>query len=361
MKKKMAVLVLGAFLVTGLFGCGNKVPEGTVATVNGEPISQEELDSNYGQMLQMYQYYYGIDVSDDSLRKNVRNDMLNSLIMQELLLQEAEKKGLSVSEEELAERIDGMVEQYGSEEDLAAAVEGAGMTMDYFKQVQQEQMVLEKIQEDMVNNPEPADVIQARHILITNEVENAEQVATDLIAQLDNGADFATLAQENSKDTGSAANGGELGYFSVGNGSTIPQMMVDEFTAGAQALEIGEYSKTPVQSDYGYHIILVEDKQSGVNLLDDSEKYANILSSIYSNGLNTLADNLYKAADEKGKIKILIDTESVPALPEDSGQDASNDDANTGDDADANGETGADGAGDEAGADGADNGEADAQ
>lgn len=53
----------------------------------------------------------------------------------------------------------------------------------------------------------------------------------------------------------------------------------------------------------GYHIILVEDKQTGVNLLDDSEKYASILSSIYNNGLNVLADNLYNAADEKGQNK----------------------------------------------------------
>ncbi len=176
MKKKLAVLVLGAFLVTGLFGCGNKVPEGTVATVNGEPISQEELDTNYSQMLQMYQFY-GYDITDDTLKVNVRNDMLNSLIMQELLLQEAENRGLSASDEEVEEAIASLAEQYGSEEDLTAAVEQAGMTMDYFKQVRKEQMVLEKLQEDMVNNPEPADVIQARHILITNEVENAEQVA----------------------------------------------------------------------------------------------------------------------------------------------------------------------------------------
>ena len=132
MKKKLAVLVLGAFLVTGLFGCGNKVPEGTVATVNGEPISQEELDTNYSQMLQMYQFY-GYDITDDTLKVNVRNDMLNSLIMQELLLQEAENRGLSASDEEVEEAIASLAEQYGSEEDLAAAVEQAGMTMDYFK------------------------------------------------------------------------------------------------------------------------------------------------------------------------------------------------------------------------------------
>jgi peptidyl-prolyl cis-trans isomerase C len=330
MKKKLAVVVLGAFLVTGLFGCGNKVPDGTVATVNGEAISQETLDTNYSQLLQMYQFY-GYDISDDSLRTEVRNNMLNSLVMQELLLQEAANRGLSVTDEEVEESIQDMADRYGSQEDLEAAVEEAGMTMEYFTQTQKEQLLLSKLQEELVNNPEPADVIQAKHILVDTEEE-----ANDIIAQLDDGADFDTLAKEYSTDTSSAAEGGELGYFSVPNGSSIPRMMVAEFTEGAQALEVGEYSKTPVQSDYGYHIIYVEDKQSGVNLLDDSEKYGSILSTIYNYGLTTLSDNLYAEADKNGKIKILLDEESVPAIPEILAQDDETDadvDADT--DADA--------------------------
>lgn len=56
----------------------------------------------------------------------------------------------------MEEVIASLAEQYGSEEDLTTAVEQAGMTMDYFKQVRKEQMILEKLQEDMVNNPEAA-------------------------------------------------------------------------------------------------------------------------------------------------------------------------------------------------------------
>ncbi len=67
MKKKVAILALGAFLMTGLFGCGDKVPEGTAATVNGVAISQEELDMNYNQFLQLYQFY-GIDTTADDVR-----------------------------------------------------------------------------------------------------------------------------------------------------------------------------------------------------------------------------------------------------------------------------------------------------
>ena len=103
MKKKLAVLVLGAFLVTGLFGCGNKVPDGTVATVNGEPISQEMLDANYTQYLQMFQMY-GADITTDEVKVAAQKAALESLTAQELLRQEAEKRGLEVSEEDVAGR-----------------------------------------------------------------------------------------------------------------------------------------------------------------------------------------------------------------------------------------------------------------
>lgn len=315
MKKKLALLVLGVFLVSGLFGCGNKVPEGTVATVNGEPISQEELDINYNQFLQLYAFY-GFDVTQDDIKLEARNTMLDNMITQELLLQEAEKRGLSVSDEEVEEDIQSMVtNQYGgSQADLEEAVQQAGMTMDFFKDAKKEELLLTKLQTELVNNPETVDVIKASHILVDTEEE-----ANEIIAQLDGGADFAALAQEKSTDTGSAANGGELGYFAV-NGVTTSKM-VDAFSQGAQALEVGEYSKTPVQSEFGYHIILVEDKQSDVNLLEDGEKYQSVLQGIYSYGLQNLAASLEKNAD----IEILIDTNAVPESPDNTNAGTDND------------------------------------
>ena len=305
MKKKWIFALLCAFLVSGLFGCGNNVPEGTVATVNKEPISQEELDMNYNQIIQMYSMY-GYDVTSDDFKVTARNSILDSLVDQELELQEAEKRGLEVTDEDVDAEINSLVEdQYGgSQEDFEAAVEKAGMTLEYYKKAQKDYLLLQKLQEDLVNNPETVDVIKARHILV-----DSEDKAKELIDQLDNGADFATLAEENSTDTGSAADGGELGYFAV-TGKTTSKM-VTEFTEAAEGLDVGEYSKEPVKTQYGYHIILVEDKQSGVNLLDDAEKYDSVLQGIYNYGLQNLADSLRDEAD----IKILIDTESVPEEP----------------------------------------------
>lgn len=310
MKKKLAVVVLGAFLVTGLFGCGNKVPDGTVATVNGAPISQEMLDANYTQYLQMFQMY-GADVASDEVKVAAQKAALESLTAQELLRQEAEKRGLEVSDEEVEAGLQQLADAYysGSMDDLKAAVEQSNMTMDAYKQMLRDSLLQDELRQALVDEPEVVDVVKAKHILINAETENAEQVAQDIIAQLDNGADFAALAKEKSQDPGSAANGGDLGYFAVTGVTT--SKMVDEFSKAAQELEAGEYSKTPVKTQFGYHIILVEDKQSDVNLLEDAEKYGSVLQGIYQYGL----DNLLASLQEDAKIEILIDEEAVPENP----------------------------------------------
>jgi peptidyl-prolyl cis-trans isomerase C len=97
---------------------------------------------------------------------------------------------------------------------------------------------------------EGAEEVRARHIL----VETEEQAQT-IIDELDAGGDFAALALENSIDTGSKVQGGDLGYFQRGQ-------MVPAFEEAAFGLEVGSYTETPVQSDFGYHVILLEDRRT---------------------------------------------------------------------------------------------------
>lgn len=104
--------------------------------------------------------------------------------------------------------------------------------------------------------------IKASHILIkfnyadddTDEAKeekknNAKAKAEEIIEKIKNGEDFASLAKEYSEDTGSKENGGDLGYFNKGQ-------MVAPFEEAAYKLKVDEYTKEPVESEYGYHIIL---------------------------------------------------------------------------------------------------------
>ena len=296
MKKILAAILLTAFLLTG---CGNKVLADTVATVNGVAISQEELDVNYAQFLQMYEAY-GVDTSDETLRINLRNSILESLIVQELLLQEAQNRELTVSDEEVNEYIQSVKDSYGDADAYVKVLEKNGYTEASYAEAVREQMVIELFRDDLVNHPEVVDVAKARHILVATEEE-----ALEVIAQLDNGSDFATLAQDISTDMGSAVDGGDLGYFAL-NGDTTSKM-VTEFSDAVRTQEIGVHSSVPVQSQYGYHIILVEDRELEVDLLSNPEKYSAVLQGIYNSGLDNLAMTLIADAE----IEVLIDTTTI--------------------------------------------------
>jgi len=106
---------------------------------------------------------------------------------------------------------------------------------------------MHKVYDDAVKQMAPEQEVHARHILVATEDE-----AKDIEAQLKKGADFATLAKEKSKDPG-AAEGGDLGYFTR-------DQMVPEFADAAFKLDKGQISD-PVKTQFGWHIIKVEDKR----------------------------------------------------------------------------------------------------
>ena len=142
--------------------------------------------------------------------------------------------------------------------------------------------------------------VHARHILVKTEDE-----AKDIIKQLDAGKDFAELAKEKSTDP-NKSEGGDLGYFTRGR-------MVKEFEDAAFALEKGTYSKTPVKTDFGYHVIKVEDKrdaapppfeqvQDQVRQLVMRDKYLALLAQAKTSAkVEIMDETLRKGYDEANK------------------------------------------------------------
>lgn len=105
--------------------------------------------------------------------------------------------------------------------------------------------------DDYAKQAPQTEEVHARHILVATEQE-----AKDIIAQLQKGADFATLAKDKTIDPSGKANGGDLGYFTK-------QDMVPEFADAAFALKPGEFTQTPVHTQFGWHVIKVEDRRAG--------------------------------------------------------------------------------------------------
>jgi peptidyl-prolyl cis-trans isomerase C len=128
--------------------------------------------------------------------------------------------------------------------------------------------------------------VEARHILVKTQAE-----AEAIIKELNHGANFAKLAQKDSIDPG-AANGGELGWFAQNE-------MVPAFSNAAFALKPGEYTKTPVQSQFGWHVILCEGKRTAPSPS---------LNDVKDQISQSLADAAIKStlADARSKVKIQV-------------------------------------------------------
>lgn len=138
-----------------------------------------------------------------------------------------------------------------------------GLSETYIRTFFENQILREQLEEIIaVDVPKVATELRARHILVADEV-----TAKDIIEKLKNGADFAELAREFSTDTGSGAQGGDLGWFGK-------NQMVPEFETAAYALENpGDFTLEPVQSQFGYHIIQLMGKRE-LPLSDSDYKLA---------------------------------------------------------------------------------------
>jgi peptidyl-prolyl cis-trans isomerase C len=199
-----------------------------VATVNGTPISQEVWN------LYLKARHNGKPVTD--LTPEQRTEALDELIGMYAGAQEAKKQNLTTGED-------------GARIEL---VNTSSMTELLFKKFTAGKDPTEeelKAEYDARVAELPKVEFHARHILVDDEAK-----AKDLIAQIDKGASFEKLAKENSKD-GSATDGGDLGWF-------MAAQMVKPFSDALQQLEVGKYTTTPVKTEFGWHVIKLEETRA---------------------------------------------------------------------------------------------------
>lgn len=222
------LLVLAFFAAAGPVRAEDAPANPVVATINGEPITEADLS------LAVQDFRDTLSQLPPEQRLNA---LVNGIIDLRLMARAAEAASLDKGED--------AVRRLGYVRDRALRAEYLRSAV--FNTVTDETIKARYDAEAAAFVP--VDEIRASHILVQTEDE-----AKAIIADLDKGGDFAAIAKEKSIDLGSGANGGDLDYFTRGK-------MVKVFEDAAFALEVGQYTKTPVQSDFGWHIIKVVDKR----------------------------------------------------------------------------------------------------
>ncbi len=198
-----------------------------IATVNGTPITLDEFNEYAKRRLQPGSKPTAAEAES----------IINEMVSLELVVQDALKQGLD-KQPEVVKNLEAQRRILLANAALKAYIEAHPITDEQVKKEYDQRIAAAGTKE-----------LKARHILVKTEAE-----AKAIIAQLDKGADFAKLAKEKSIDS-SAKQGGDLGWFN-------PNQMVKPFAAAALALKKGAYTETPVQSQFGWHVIMLEDSRN---------------------------------------------------------------------------------------------------
>lgn len=319
------IFILGLFIIlasTILWGCGSK---NVVATVNGEDITVQELDEQVALMktnLEQQGFSFEGDQGKE-LEQMLRQNLVDQMIDQKLVLQDAEKQGMTPGDKEVQDQIDEIKKQLGTEADFKKYLAANGVNEAKLNDVIKQQLAVNNLRQKVaseVSQPTAEQIKayyeqnktqfslpeqrQVSHILIgagdysngqkRSEVD-AKVLALQMVQKIKDGEDFAGLAKKYSDDQGSKDNGGQYPAFSKGSG------FVAEFEDAAFNLKQGEYTVEPVKTTFGYHIIRLDEIiPAKIQTLEESKE--SIIATLNQDAVNQKTDEYLKSLRDKAKI-----------------------------------------------------------
>lgn len=257
-------------------GSGNN-PQTTsgenAAVVNGVPILMSTLEERYEELPAVLK------------QTTTRADVLNQMVEEELVNQQAESYGITVDDEEVIANLNQMLVQNRlTLEQFEQSLQEQGVKFDEFVEIYRQRLLVSKLfnatilsnvdvsveearqyYEDNEESFQQEEQVEARHILV-----NDSETADEILEMIEQGEEFGALAMEYSEGP-SSVDGGYLGYFGKGT-------MVAEFEQAAFDLAVGEVSE-PVKTDFGWHIIKVTDKKEA-GLADFEEVKDQIIENL---------------------------------------------------------------------------------
>lgn len=279
MKKLILISIIGVLLS----GCGkvSKLSDGKDAVVSFDKNGSISVDSLYDEMKDRYAISILIDMID-----------------KEILFKEYEDK-MDSAKDYANDSVKSLQENYETEEELLNAIQSyygysnlkefkEYITLNYFRDLATDDYAKSQITDKDIKKyyeEETVGDIEASHILITVDVKedatdeekekaenNAKKKALEVVEKLNKGEDFKELAKTYSKDDSNKDNGGDLGKFNKGD-------MVKEFETAAFKLKVDEYTKEPVKTSYGYHIIKKTKEHEKAKLEDVKEEIIETLAN----------------------------------------------------------------------------------
>ena len=325
MRKKITLILVLLLSSVLLWGCSS----GMLASVNGKNITTQQLDEevtavkkNLEQQGFSFEGEQGKEF-EDMLKQNV----LEQMIDQELLMQEAERLKLMPTDKEIEAELAGIKEQLGSEGEYKKFLAANGVNEPKLKDMIKQQQAWAKVQEKITAEvPEPTEEEindyyesnkeqfsqpeqrQVSHILIgaadysngKNRTEaDAKVLALQIVDKLNSGSDFGDLAKEYSDDPGSKDNGGQYPPFSRGSG------FASEFEEAAFDLTKGDFTTEPVRTEFGYHIVrldnLIPATQMSLDEVKDSIS-ASLMEKTIMDKMNSYMEDLREKADIVNKL-----------------------------------------------------------
>lgn len=310
MKENMKRVFAGALALVFLAGCGGNtsgLPGNTgkdAIQINDLVLKSDYVDNRIDQLFKINNME-----KEGAYSSYFKAEIINGLVNSQLLSQEAEKRGITAEEDEIKALYDQSVASYGSEENFKDMLKQMDLTKEEFDVMVKEQVVYDKMVEELTKD-EPVDAqayydenvalyqvedqVKGAHILV-----ETEETAKDIIAKLSEGGDFAALAKEYSTDSSNKDKGGDLGTFSAGQ-------MVAPFSEAAFAMEAGTTSETPVQTEFGWHIIKIDEK-----IPSHTKPFEEVKSDIEANLKEGMAygkiQELLSQLREEAKITYLMD------------------------------------------------------
>jgi parvulin-like peptidyl-prolyl isomerase len=247
-----------------------------VAVVNDEPITQSEFEMSFAPIYKQYaETYKDAELQEKLLEARI--GVLNQLIEDRLLYQDAVSKGIEVPDEEIEKRIEELESRFASKEEFKKETELQGFSLKQIKQRQKEQLAIQKLYQYEVLSKvsvSPQDVeqfyvehsadytsperVKARSIMLRKDLakETAEvtrERLSAIVEQFNAGTPFEKLASDNSEES-NAATGGDLGFVEHGK-------MIAAIDNAIFSSEIGKVTDI-VETDIGFHVFYIEARQA---------------------------------------------------------------------------------------------------